>query len=177
MAQLIMNWENDNVEAKEPALPAGIEVKIFPKLENALAAWQDIVRYLDENGQLDTSGEYYKIAMLDYPNYEDELCYFLLVQGEPAATLTVICDYEKKQGYIHMVACKPEFRGRGLGRLLNEIAVYTLKEKKMNTAYLTTDDWRIPAIKSYLRAGFFPDLETEADFKERWEKIYTSLGI
>jgi hypothetical protein len=79
MAQLIMNWENDSVEAKEPALPAGVEVKIFPKLENALAAWQDIVRYLDENGQLDTSGEYYKIAMLDYPNYEDELCYFLLV--------------------------------------------------------------------------------------------------
>ena len=177
MAQLIMNWENDSVEAKEPALPAGVEVKILPKLENALAAWQDIVRYLDENGQLDTSGEYYKIAMLDYPNYEDELCYFLLVQGEPAATLTVICDYEKKQGYIHMVACKPEFRGRGLGRLLNEIAVYTLKEKKMKTAYLTTDDWRIPAIKSYLRAGFFPDLETEADFKERWEKIYTNLGI
>lgn len=177
MAQLIMNWENNNIEAKELALPAGIEVKTFPKLENALTAWQDIVRYLDENGQLDTSGEYYKIAMLDYPNYEDELCYFLLVQGEPAATLTVICDYEKKQGYIHMVACKPEFRGKGLGRLLNEIAVYTLKEKKMQTAYLTMDDWRIPAIKSYLRAGFFPDLETEADFKERWEKIYTSLGI
>lgn len=177
MAQLIMNWKNDGVEAKKPLCPGDVEVKNFPSLDQALTAWQEIVKYLDENGQLDTSGDYYKIAMLDYPNYEEELCYFLLVQGQPAATLTVICDYEKKQGYIHMVACKPEFRGRGLGRLLNEIAVYTLKEKRMQTAYLTTDDWRIPAIKSYLKAGFFPDLESEADFKERWEKIYTSIGL
>ena len=41
----------------------------------------------------------------------------------------------------------------------------------MQTAYLTTDDWRIPAIKSYLRIGFTPDISTE-DFKARWDEIF-----
>jgi hypothetical protein len=45
----------------------------------------------------------------------------------------------------------------------------------MQTAFLTTDDWRIPAIKSYIRAGFIPDLSTE-DFKARWEKIYAIIA-
>ena len=91
--------------------------------------------------------------------------------GAPAATLAVICDYEKKQGYIHMVACKPEFRGRGIGTRLNAEAVRTLISAGMETAYLTTDDFRIPAIKSYLRAGFFPDIPDE-EHRSRWDKIF-----
>ena len=63
MAQLIMNWKNDGVEAKKPLCPSDVEVKNFPSLDQALTAWQEIVKYLDENGQLDTSGDYYKIAI------------------------------------------------------------------------------------------------------------------
>ena len=73
-----------------------------------------------------------------------------------------------------MVACRPESRGRGIGTLLNDIAVNVLKNEGMETAYLTTDDFRIPAIKSYLRCGFAPDLSTD-DFKERWAKIYAEI--
>ncbi len=60
--------------------------------------------------------------------------------------------------------------------MLNKVAVETLKNEGMETAYLTTDDWRIPAIKSYLRIGFEPDVSTE-DFAMRWEKINEELGI
>ena len=42
----------------------------------------------------------------------------------------------------------------------------------METARLRTDDWRIPAIKTYLKIGFEPDLTSEPDYKERWEKIF-----
>ena len=74
-----------------------------------------------------------------------------------------------------MVACKPDFRGMGIGHILNNIAVNVLKTKGMKTAYLTTDDWRLPAIKTYLKAGFTPDLTTEPDFKERWNKIFALI--
>ena len=63
-----------------------------------------------------------------------------------------------------------------MGTLLNNIALWTLKKEGMQTAYLTTDDWRIPAIKSYLRAGFTPDLDTEDDFKNRWNAIYKIIN-
>jgi len=175
MEQLRMNWKNDKNPCVFPTLPEDITVRTFTELTDALAAWQDIMRYLAKDGDLQTDGNYYKEAMLDYPNYDENMCYFLLVDDKPAATLAVICDYEKKQGYIHMVASKPEFRGKGLGHLLNSIAVYTLKREGMETAYLTTDDWRLAAIKTYLKAGFEPDTETEPDYKERWAKIYSDL--
>ena len=176
MAQLIMNWKNDGTPVKEIAIPEGIAVVNFPNLENALSIWADIIPYLNADGNLDNPEGYYQHSMTEYPNYKDDKCFFVMVDNCPAATLTVICDYNKKKGYIHNVACKPEFRGRGLGTLLNSIAVTVLKKEGMESAYLTTDDWRIPAIKSYLRAGFAPDTVSEPDFKERWEKIYAAIG-
>jgi mycothiol synthase len=74
-----------------------------------------------------------------------------------------------------MVACREDSRGKGYGTLLNKVAEYSLKKEGMQTAFLTTDDWRIPAIKSYICAGFIPDLSTE-DFKARWEKIYAIIA-
>ena len=49
-----------------------------------------------------------------------------------------------------MVAAKDKARGKGIGNLMAFFAVTELKKRKMETAYLTTDDYRIPAIKTYL---------------------------
>ena len=51
--------------------------------------------------------------MLSYKNYTPDKCFFILSGGEAIATITVICDDIKKEGYIHMVACHEDFRGRG----------------------------------------------------------------
>ena len=74
-----------------------------------------------------------------------------------------------------MVACREESRGKGYGVLLSRWALITLKKEGMETAYLTTDDWRIPAIKSYLGIGFVPDTSTK-DVAERWDKIKKQIG-
>ena len=174
MAQLIMRWKNDHTPAKPLVLPAGVTVKTFPELENATGHWLDIVQYMWQEIR-ELPDDYFQRAM-DRPFFQESQCHFLLVDGIPAATITVICNPETKEGYIHMVSSKPEFRGRGLGHLLNDVATQILKREGMETAYLTTDDWRIPAIKSYLKADFYPDLETEPDFKERWKKIYQEIG-
>ena len=176
MKQLIMNWQNDGTLGVEPVFPEGIECKSFPELPDALNTWLDIIGYLDGDEYAQLGRDYYEKTMLSYKNLDENMCYFLTVDGVPAATITVICDYETKHGYIHMVTCKPNFRGRGLGHLLNEVAVYVLKREGMETAHLTTDDWRIAAIKTYLKAGLTPELESSPDYKERWEKIYSKIG-
>ena len=177
MAQLIMNWVNDGSEYTMPALPEGMTVKTLPEIENGIRVWLDIVKYMwDEANELDE--EFYKKLMSNFDkNYNENMCYFLLVDDVPVATITIICDYEKSNGYIHMVACKPDLRGKGIGHILNHIALNALKKEGMKTSVLTTDDWRLAAIKTYLKAGFTPDLETEPDFKERWAKIYKELNI
>ena len=77
---------------------------------------------------------------------------------------------------MHMVGCKPEFRGLGIGGILSELTEYVFKKEGMQTATLKTDDWRIPAIKTYLKIGYKPDLVSEPDYKERWDKIYQIIN-
>lgn len=174
MAQLIMRWKNDGKGVNAVSVPQNCRIVRFSQLEGAMDAWLDIVQYGLTSGKLDA--DYYRRTMTAHENYSEDKCFFILENESPVATLTVICNYKTKEGYIHMVACHESARGKGYGTLLNCNAVSTLKKEGMETAYLTTDDWRIPAIKSYLRAGFAPDLSTE-DFRERWAKIYTQLGI
>ena len=75
-----------------------------------------------------------------------------------------------------MVAAKDCVRGIGIGNLMAVFAVRELKRRKMETAYLTTDDFRIPAIKSYLKGGFYADISTD-DFKKRWDNIYEIIKM
>ncbi len=170
--QLKMLWENDEKSQKDIVLPEGIGIETFSQRKSALDDWLDLVQYGLTDGRMDK--DCYDRCMTNMKNYDENKCFFLVKDDVAVATITVICDHETKEGYIHMVACDPKFRGQGLGTLLNDIAVHTLKKEGMKTAYLTTDDFRIAAIKSYLRCGFLPDLSTD-DFRTRWEKIYEQI--
>ncbi|MBQ6947399.1 MAG: GNAT family N-acetyltransferase [Clostridia bacterium] len=176
MAQLIMRWTNDGAAARAPVMPEGMTLATLPELEDGVYHWLDIVRFMEQEEQAIGDRAFYDKVMTARPGYDDKMCYFVLLEGAPVATITVICDYTTKAGYIHMVACKPACRGKGIGHLLNSIAVYALKKEGMETARLTTDDWRLAAIKTYLKAGFVPDTESKPDFKERWEKIMKAFA-
>ena len=176
MAQLKMYWKNDGTELPALSFPAGVSVQSLPETPNGLDTWKDVIRYMSKNFDTDTSGDYYDRSMLQQANYNENMCYIFSVDGEPAATVTVICDQSAKAGRIHMVACKPGFRGHGLGNLMMLKAMTVMQEAGMETAALVTDDWRIPAIKTYLKVGFTPDLDSEPDYKERWDKIFAVLN-
>ena len=187
MAQLRMRWKNDGTPAVMPKLPPEVTFTAFPDTPDALNEWLDIVQY----GLSETRREedYYDRIMRKWRDYDEKLCFFLNVDGKPMATITVICHRAESDGYVHMVAARPEIRGRGYGNLLNEYAVYILKREGMAGAFLTTDDFRIPAIKSYLRMGFEPDKSTAGrnltpeeevalakDFDNRWDAIFKEIG-
>ena len=175
MAQLKMYWKNGGTELPRLSLPAGITVQSLPEIPDGLGVWQDVIRYMSKNFDTDTSGDYYERSMLQQADYKENMCYIFFVDGAPAATITVICDNTAKVGRIHMVACKPDFRGRGLGNLMMAKAMTVVKEAGMETCALVTDDWRIPAIKTYLKVGFAPDLDSEADYKARWDAIFALI--
>lgn len=82
-------------------------------------------------------------------------------------------------GDIHMVACHTDARGNKLGEALLAQAMAKLKEEMPGDGRitrLTTDDWRLPAIKGYIRAGFLPVLHDD-DMEERWKKVLSDLGF
>lgn len=166
--QLIMRWTNDGKTAEMPKMPEGLTLTTIDKRENGVAEWLELLSHGITDGV--ETPDYYKRAMTDKKSYSPDKCFFILRDGVPVATITVLCERHLDNGVIHMVACNENARGCGIGNLMNEIAVYTLKKEGMKTAHLTTDDERIPAIKSYLRAGFVPEESTD-EYVMRWAEI------
>ncbi len=169
MEQLVMRWSIERTP-EEPKAPDWGEFvcRTFNGSDEDVDKWLDIVRYGLSDVKMPPES-FWKIIN-DHGAMEPDKLFIVECGGDAAATLTVIPNYETKEGYIHMVACKPEYRGRGVGTRLNAEAVRTLHRIGMRTAYLTTDDFRIPAIKSYLRAGFYPDIVDE-DHRARWDAV------
>ena len=174
MTQLRMDWTNDHLPMTEPVLAAHLRCCPLPTVEDGITKWLDVVQYgLTASLQEES---YYHRVMTNETNYCEDMCYLVMDGNEAVATFTVICDYDApKAGYIHMVACKDSARGQGIGKWMSDMAVYLLKQHNMETAHLTTDDFRIPAIKTYLYGHFVPTFADE-DHQERWRVIFDQLG-
>ena len=174
MGQLVMKWYRNKHE-KAPDAPDWGEFlcRSFDGSPEDIERWNDIVA--DSFGSPKGDEGTFNWVMNNHGPFEPDK--FLIVEknGEGVATLAVIPHWEKSEGYIHMVGCRKEYQGLGIGTKLNAEAVRILFACGFRTAYLTTDDHRIPAIKSYLRAGFEPEM-TEDDHAERWEKIFAEIG-
>ena len=177
MERLRLNWINDGSPVTPASLADGVEIKTFAELENGLSMWVDIVKYMgkDEVLQIEDASLHFKEQMISKPNFNESLCFIVTINQKPAATISVACDYKEKDGLVYMVCCKPEYRGMGLGKLIIKIAIDALKTEGMKTGHIFTDDWRKPAIKLYLKAGFVPDTESKSDYKARWDRIFEEM--
>ncbi len=94
--------------------------------------------------------------------------------GRPVATLTAHLD-ETGDGWIHMVAALEAVRGKKIGHAMLARGLARLWGC-VPRVWLTTDDFRRPAIRNYLAAGFLPVLWDE-DMMERWNVIFDEIGI
>jgi mycothiol synthase len=73
------------------------------------------------------------------------------------------------------VAGDPAHAGRGLGRAVCAGVLRRLLDAGHRGIYLKTDDFRLAAIRVYLRLGFEPALHAPG-MAERWSAILKTLG-
>lgn len=73
-------------------------------------------------------------------------------------------------GELGWVAASPAHAGRGLGLAVCAAAVNRLVGAGYRTIYLLTEDYRLPALVTYFRLGFVPDLYLP-DMEARWEAV------
>jgi mycothiol synthase len=78
-------------------------------------------------------------------------------------------------GEMGWVAGDPEHKGKGLGLCVSAAATARLVRAGYRTIYLLTDDFRLPAIETYLRLGYEPYLFCEG-MAERWDLVLKNLG-
>lgn len=111
------------------------------------------------------------------PQFIPEGLFFAVKDGE---TIGSACAWrtsadETRHGYIHMVCVLPEHRGLQLGYLLTLAVLRYLRDHGFQDACLDTDDWRVPAIKAYLRLGFEPHYYDDSH-RDRWQAIADKIA-
>ena len=164
-------------------LPEGYSFASYSGTEEELTAWLDMcVQGQLLPGNPPESGncrDWFKVTVLDYAdlNPDEDIIFVTDPQGYPVASICAV-KHGEEQGYIHMVAAAPACRGRGIGHAMLAYALEKLEARRCAYSILTTDDFRLPAIKTYLDAGFRPVLWTdpESDQRERWDKVIATLG-
>ena len=113
------------------------------------------------------------------PSFIPDAVFFATYAGQPVGTATAwrVPETETQQGYVHMVCVLPEHRGHNLGYLTTLATLHWFKQHSFTYAILETDDFRLPAIKAYLRLGFAPVIEPGYDdMRQRWEKIMQEMS-
>ena len=104
--------------------------------------------------------------------------YFVTHQDIPVGTA---CAWrqsvdETDVGYVHMVGALGEHTGHKLGKWVSLAVLYYFRDNGFSCSMLDTDDFRIPAIKTYLNLGFVPVYVDDTQ-PERWVEILNKLKL
>ena len=174
MQQLKMQRYQGKVTPR--SLPDGYRYEFFSGTEAEIEDWVTICRH----GLLgpESGKECFQPVILDYPDLVPEKDLFFVVDpdGRRVATSASVC-HQNKEGYLHMVAAIPECRGKGIGHAMLSHALEMMEDRGCTHAVLTTDDFRLPAIKTYLDAGFRPVIyhDPDSNMRERWDAVIANL--
>ncbi len=75
---------------------------------------------------------------------------------------------------LHWVARHPDHGGRRLGSVVSLAVLHQAIAEGLLRAFLLTDDFRVPALRIYLRMGFDPVI-THGSHPGRWRRILEEL--
>ena len=108
--------------------------------------------------------------------------FFVKHGNEYIATVTAIYHQKNNAGHVHCFAIRDDYRGKRLSYPLMYIAMKKIYDNGADFAYLSTDDWRKPAIKVYINCGFLPMMNEfwphkKRKMKARWKNIYNELNL
>lgn len=77
-------------------------------------------------------------------------------------------------GELGWVAGHPDHAGKGLGAAVCAAVTQRFLQGGYFNIFLRTDDWRLPAVKTYLKLGYEP-LLFAPDMRKRWEQVCAQL--
>jgi len=177
MEQLAMKWKGTSADVMPTG--SGIIIRTFEPgdtdgLIEALVPLHEKIMTYDELDKiiLKHDGVYPEgifLAIIGQKIVGTTTAYFNNTPGDSSAPVS---------GTLHMVSVLPEANGRKLGRMLCGRAMDYLVRHGCSEIVLTTDDHRLPAIKTYLSLGFEPIInDGDADMRARWDAVMASLQL
>jgi predicted dehydrogenase/GNAT superfamily N-acetyltransferase len=172
-AQLQMVWPESRLQSPPtPSLPAGYEMRCYED--------EDEAQYIGLLGRAGFKG-------WNHGGVQDLLRkalpggFFVVAYkrtGRLAATAVALHGPRELHPYggeLGWVAADPKHRGKGLGLAVSAAVTARLIRAGYRRIYLLSDDWRLPAIKTYLVLGYEP-LLLRKDMAGRWRAVCRKLG-
>ena len=102
--------------------------------------------------------------------------YLVMHRGHAVATAcTVLPTPAERRAELGWVAVDPAHQGRGLGLQVCAAVLWYARRHGWTAAILNTDDWRLPAIRIYLKLGFEPEIPHDSH-PARWQEIHRLLA-
>ena len=167
-------------EVVKRSLPEGFSFVFFEECREDIDAWCDICREAKMLSSTENEEVFAKVMRsVRGIELERDLFFVVAPNGKRVATSAIIHNKEKNSGYLHMVAAVPSYRNLGIGHAMLSFAMTLAEERGIDYCVLTTDDYRLPAIKNYLVGGFRPVIydDPESDMRERWQNVAKALGF
>ena len=157
----------------EVTLPQGYRIRTYQPGDDA--HWG---RILSESFRDRPEGYSFDEMMRGDPAFRPERIFIACCGDEPVGTTSAwhTPATMPDAGVIHWVAVLPGHTGRRLGYWLALSALHRMVADGRRRSYLNTDDFRLPAIKTYLNSGFQPLLVHENQ-RERWPKVFAELKL
>jgi mycothiol synthase len=90
------------------------------------------------------------------------------------ASARLVPDQYPGSGYLHWVGAAPAESGKRLGCQVTLAVLSEFARRGLVDSVLETDDWRLPAIATYLKCGYVPENREPGD-AERWEAVRAAL--
>ena len=171
--QLHMVWPEWPLDSPpEPVVPPGYELRVYAEADEA--AYLALMAAAGFDGWT-----HERLAEL-LPSVLPE-GHFVVVHeatGELAATAMARhrpSELHPDGGELAWVAGRPAHRGKGLGMAVCAAVTKCFLRAAYRRIYLQTDDFRLAALKIYLKLGYEPFLYCDG-MAERWGRVFRELG-
>jgi len=130
-------------------------------------------------GVTECNAEQFNKIMTTESRVKPENIYFLISpDGDVAGTATFQFGNAEDEGYLHMVGLDKRYWGKKLSLPLVNYVVNKIIEGGKSSIFLTTDDWRLAAIKSYFNADFVPVInDGDEEMIRRWADVTNKLNL
>lgn len=168
MEQLSMKW--DKGEVPTTAYADDISIRTYSPEDREVL--KTVLIPLTEKR---FSDEELNGCILNHSGVEEKSIFLAELNGEAVGTATGYLNGDGTSGTVHMVSVLKKASGRKLGKILCEHVMRYLVRNGCTQIVLTTDDFRLPAIKTYLSLGFQP-IQNEDEMKRRWSAVFEQLG-
>jgi mycothiol synthase len=155
-----------------PVAPPGYRLRHFASTD--ATSWNRLMDTAFERpmGQSDFSRE----MATDAPYRPERVKLAVHDSGDVVATAS--CwrspQYPEGSAVLHWVGADPAHGGQGLGTAVSVAALHQGLAEGCARAFLLTDDFRVAALKTYLRLDFEPVL-THDSHRRRWQVILEQL--